>query len=130
MAPCMMKCKRKCNAKSSINVDKWNKIKLKCQQWEGLDRFSDIFGTVPWEDGPDGYHICSTCYISLCSADHLSRAQVRKQNVTGAENADASSENTPPPTPPPPSPKRLRSSVGVLYHPKTACVRSEWIGQL
>ena len=117
---CMMQCKRKCNSKSVINVDKWNKIKEKCKLWRGLDRFSDIFQTIPWEDGPDGYKICSTCYISLCSAEHLSRAQVRQQNVAD----DASSENSQPPPPPPtpPSPKRLRSSVGVLHHSKTACV--------
>ena len=117
----MMKCKRKCTAKSSISVDKWIKIKTKCQLWEGLDRFTDIFQTVPWENGPSGYYICSTCFISLCSADHLSRAQVRKQK-NAADSENEIQEDIQPTVQPPPSPKRLRSSLGTLYHPKTACV--------
>ena len=120
----MMNCNRKCPAKNKITQEKWNKIKNKCKLWEGLDRFSNVYRTVSWDDGSDGFHICKTCFISLCSDDHLSRAQKRKElSEAGLASLETdTAEDTQPPVQQPPSPKRLRSSLGVLYHPKTNCV--------
>ena len=118
----MMKCGKKCKAKSNITNNKWIKIKNKCEEWQGLDKFSDIFETVPWENGHAGYKVCSSCFISLCSSEHLAQAQARKQKYMSGK-CDAMTEvveNTPQVRSP--SPKRLRSSLGVLYYPKTHCV--------
>ena len=120
--PCMMKCGNKCSAKSKITNDKWMKIRDKCKEWQGLDKFSDIFEKVQWENGDNDYRICSSCFITLCSPRHLEQAQARNQRSLSVSCDDSLDlpESTSPTKPP--SPKRLRSSIGFLYHPKTACV--------
>ena len=122
----MMRCGNECEGKSITN-EKWKKIKAKCEEWSGLHRFTNSFDTISWDMGPSGYFICVSCNLTLFNARSMLQAQRKRkrsleQAAAAAESSNVSSTNNEDTTTKPQSPKRLRSSVGVLHFPKTKCV--------
>ena len=119
---CMMNCGNACHASNCITENKWKTIQDKCNKWIGLDRYGDIYETTAWQNGPQGYYICNNCYITLSSSRMLEQAEKRKENeerVVAENEGNVKDDDIPLQ---PPSPKRLRSSVGILHYPKTKCV--------
>ena len=76
-------CGQSCLTTDKITVGKWQKIKEKCRDWSGLDKFGDVFNTTQWEIGPENQHAHSSCYITLCSSVKLEQARYRLKKKRG-----------------------------------------------
>ena len=115
---CVLKCGLTCDSSDTITQRRWDRLQSKSRAWTGLDRFGDVHETTSWENGPAGYHMHNSCYITISFSVQLIKAKQRKQN--GSDIAQCSSQASTsvmcgdvPEEPPPP--KRLRSSVGSTW---------------
>lgn len=122
---CVLKCGNACNPSDNITQGKWDSLQSKSKAWRGLDRFGDVYDTTSWGNGPAGYYMHKSCYITISSSVQLKKSQQRIQKeselaqcLTQASTIDKCDDV--PEEPPPP--KRLRSSVGGPLHEKTKCV--------
>ena len=51
---CILQCDKPCTAVDSLDYitdTKWSKIRVKCLQWKGLDRFVEVYELINWNDG-------------------------------------------------------------------------------
>ena len=97
-----------------------NSIREKTLRWEGLDRFQ--CENVDWAKGPEGHYMHQTCYTTLSNKRCLSQAEKRKQKLeVDIERDNQSVQGNPSPFASLSSPKRLRSSIGMV-HDKNVCV--------
>ena len=124
---CILMFGKQCHAKDSIDKitdDKWTKIKANAEQWRSLDRFGDVWDNVNWDNGQHGLYMHNSCYISLCSKQHLQKAITREKKKREAEQASEEPEfdiPTPESVPLSPLKKKTRLSTGTV-HNKDRCV--------
>lgn len=122
---CILCCGQPCTKSDcldNITDQKWDSIQEKSLRWKELDRFQNVHENVDWENGPKGYYMHNACYTSLSSKRCLSQAEKRKRKLDeNLERGNQSGEEDPSPAPSPFSPKKLRSSVGIV-HDKNVCV--------
>ena len=77
---CVLKCRKPCNSGDSIDkitLDRWSKIQTNAKEWEGLDKFGDVWDTTNCEDGQQGRFMHNSCYITLCSSKKREQAVIR-----------------------------------------------------
>ena len=120
---CLLQCGKPCESADSIdNMTRgaWEKLKLKSLNWKGCDRFGNVYDSVDWELGPQGKHLHATCRLDISSSDKLKRSKVRqqKQDRESAFHEEACHHDLDFESP---TPKRLRSSTGIV-HNKSLCV--------
>lgn len=122
---CVLQCGLNCNLSDVISTDKWEKLKLKTEDWKGLDKFGTIFESTSWEQGPHGFYIHTNCYITVSSKRSLQQSKNRNKEKENSgkrsenpEIHDQDSEKECQPS----SPKRLRSSIGGPLYSKDKCV--------
>ena len=122
---CILRCGQPCtNSDSLDNITdkKWDSIREKTLRWQGLDRFQNACENVDWEKGPKGYYMHNTCYTTLSSKRSLSQAGRRQRKLDeDLERDNQSGQEEPSPSATLVSPKKLRSSVGIV-HDKDLCV--------
>ena len=118
----MLKCGRPCNSSETISQGKRESLKLKSQNWTGLDKFWDVYDNTSWGYGPANYYMHVACYFfTLSSIYHLDRAQLRKQKENDTDNISYSKQSKGD-LEGPPFPKVLHSTVGGPLHDKTKFV--------
>ena len=121
MFQCVLGCNNQCNAEDVISAEKWKTLKSKTALWKGLDKFGAVNESIPWSNGPDGFHMCDNCYFTLKSNRSLDQARKRqekgKKRTDLPEHTPAAEENLCQS-----SSKRLRSSIGGTLQPKNTCV--------
>ena len=121
MFRCVLGCDKTCNPDDTISVDKWKSLETKTALWKGLDKYGDVNENVPWTDGPDGFHMCENCYLTLSSTRKLDQARNRqekgKKRPDLTEHLPLAEENQCQS-----SAKRLRSSIDGSLQPKNTCV--------
>ena len=120
---CILRCGQPCTKSDSLDNtedQKWNSIREKTLRWKGLDRFQ--CGNIDWAEGPKGHYMHQTCYTTLSNKRCLSQAEKRKQKLqVDLERDNQSVQGDPSPSASLSSPKRLRSSIGIV-HDKNLCV--------
>ena len=122
---CIQKCNKARSPSDTIAQGKWDTLQSKSKAWAGLDRFGDVYDTTLWENGPAGYYMHKSCYITILSLRLLKQSQQCKQK--GSDIAQlcslATTSDKYDDMPQEPSPyKHLHSSVGGPLHEKTKCV--------
>ena len=75
---CVLKCGKPCNPSDIIGQDKWQSLQTIAKHWSGLDKFTNVYNTTPWQDGPGGHYMHQSCYISISSLEKLEKARQRK----------------------------------------------------
>jgi len=119
---CILLCGVPCTAGDSldkITLEKWESIREKSLRWKGLHRYQDVYENVDWEKGPKGHYMHNNCYTCLSSKRWLTQAENRKRKLT--EERDETCQKDRSPETSFSSPKKLRSSLGIL-HNKSVCV--------
>ena len=121
---CILQCGTLCenndnNSLFNISLDRWETIKKQSKLWKGLDKFSDVFDSVDWDNGPAGKCMHDSCRLKIMTNKKLQQAIKRKekqdkQSIHESEEASSSQSEEP-------MSKCLRSSLGVI-HEKYLCV--------
>ena len=120
MFQCVLGCNNQCNAEDVISAEKWKTLKSKTALWKGLDKFDAVNESIPWSNGPDGFHMCDNCYFTLKSNRSLDQA--RKRQEKGKKRTDLPEHTPAEENLCQSSSKRLRSSIGGALQPKNTCV--------
>lgn len=122
---CILHCGQPCTQADSldnITEQKWQSIRDKSLRWKGLDRFQNACENVDWGKGPKGHFMHNACYTTFSSKRSLSQAENRKRKLQKDLERDSQpGQEDPSQAATPFSPKKLRSSVGVV-HDKNLCV--------
>ena len=63
----------------NISGEQWTKIQEHARQWEGLDRYGDVYRVVNWQAGSKGQCVHKSCRLNLSSSKRLSQAKNRKE---------------------------------------------------
>ena len=75
-----------------------------------------------WNNGPAGYYMHDSCYVTVSSTSNLQKAIKRKEKRCSSQILASEQSNDDDNPGDLPSPKRLRSSMGGPLHDKTKCV--------
>ena len=123
MYECVLQCGASCLSSDTITEGKWSKLQQKAESWVGLDKFGTIFKDTLWENGPLGFYMHNSCYITVCSNRSLDQAKNRKEKEglirPSQDQVDEAVEEDSCQSP---EPKRLRSSIDGPLSCKDKCV--------
>ena len=89
---CVLKCGNPCKSTDNISDSKWESLQSNFKNWSRLDKFGDLYSTIPWKDGPKSYYMHQTCYFSISSSEKLAKAEQRKKEQS--DNAQCSSQTS------------------------------------
>ena len=81
---CILDCEKPCDLTDSLNFTsskKWDSIRGKCLLWAGLDKFTNVYESVDWKNGPTNHYMHESCYTTLSSKRALTQAEKRKQKI-------------------------------------------------
>ena len=57
----------------------WENLKIKGSKWKGLDKYSNVYDSVDWEEGSAGFVWHKSCEIEICGERKLQQALNRKR---------------------------------------------------
>ena len=123
-------CDELCTETRVYDSEKWQKLKLKAEEWKGLDKYGNVFNTVNWEEGPCGknstFHRKCVTYIQIAEKLAQAKARFQKSLVAAATEGDqvdtpALSQQETTGVSDDTNTRNTRKSTGVL-HDKTKCV--------
>ena len=60
--------------------------KQKTKDYNGLDKFGNVFESTDWEKGAEEFHIHERCYITLSSKWSLQQSWKRKEKENAANS--------------------------------------------
>ena len=80
-------------------------------KWKGLDKCSNVYGSVDWEEGSAGLVWHKSCKVKICRERELQQALDRK----GKNDARAVKQEVQIERPSPPLRKTTRQSVGIVH---------------
>ena len=84
--PCFLKCGVNCNSTETISSGRWKQLETKSKDYNGLDKFGNVFGSTDCEKGAEEFHIHERCYITLSFKWSLQQSWKRKEKENAANS--------------------------------------------
>jgi len=78
---CVLQCGNPVDQEDSldgISSGKWQSLQEKAANWQGLDRFGNVYESVNWEKGHKDLYMHKECYLTVSSKRKLQQAEKRK----------------------------------------------------
>ena len=63
---CILCCQLCGELEKAIKAVDWEKLKVKASKWKGLDKYSNVYDSVDWEEGSVGLVWHKSCKIEIC----------------------------------------------------------------